>query len=319
MAISVDSGSTSPIDLMRDLLLRAEKRVVALAEGGGAPELYAWLDEIAASWPVLIASGADLRGEKARWQSLQGEVSARAGAVLRAWQSAGGLPAARLAANPNADNWWWWLDQQTAAQRSRRRKRAALIAAIAVVVLIVASQALRVLLPVDPVVRDVYRLRESARRALEAGDTAGALANYREAVGRSPNDPQLLVMEGVLAEQLGELDAAASAFDAARAASPSDAAYHVERGFAYLEAFVPEKALAEGLQAVEASPEDGRAWMLVGAARERSGDLAGALDAYTQASTVAADSDPEITAVARMRMAGIMQSMQEVAPITPMP
>lgn len=309
----------TPADELRDLLTRAEKRVVTPGDGGGAPELYAWLDEIAGLWPALIASGADLRGEKARWQSLQGEIKTRANAVLRAWQHAGGLAAARLAGNPDRDNWWWWLDEQTTAQRSSRRKRAALIVGIVVLALALGSQALRVLLPVDPVVRDVYRLRESARRALDAGDTAGALASYQQAIERSPNDPQLLVMQGVLSEQLGDLNAAASAFDAARAASLDDAAYHIERGFAYLEVLAPEKALEEGMQAVQAAPQDGRAWMLVGSARERLGDSAGALDAYTQASTVAAESDPEIAAIARIRMAGMLQSMQETAPITPQP
>lgn len=306
-------------DQMRDLLARAEKRVVVPADGGGAPELYGWLDEIAATWPALLASGSDLRGEKARWQSLQGEVTTRAGAILKAWQKAGGLPAARLAADPDRDNWWWWLDEQVAAQRSRSLKRAAIIALVVVVVLALGSQVARVLLPVDPVVRDVYTLRENARRQLENGDAAGALASYQQAVQRSPDDSQLHLMVGVLAEQLGDSAQAGESFAAARAASPDEAMFYVERGFSYLEVKNLQKALEDGLQAVALKPEDGRAWMLVGAAREGEGDPAGALDAYSQASTVASDSDPEIAAIARMRMAGMLQSIQEIAPITPTP
>lgn len=306
-------------DQMRDLLARAEKRVVAPTDGGGAPEFYGWLDQIAAMWPALIASGSELSGEKARWQSLQGQVTTRSGAILKAWQRADGLPAARLAADPDRENWWWWLDEQVAAQRSGRLKRAAIIAVVIVVVLALGSQLARVLLPVDPVVRDVYALRENARRMLDAGDAAGALASYQQAVQRSPSDPQLRLMVGVLAEQLGESALANEAFAAARSVSADEALFYVERGFGYLEIKNSQKALEDGLQAVALKPQDGRAWMLVGTAREGTGDPAGALDAYSQASTVANDSDPEIAAIARMRMAGMLQSIQEIAPITPAP
>ena len=126
-------------------------------------------------------------------------------------------------------------------------------------------------------------------------------------------------MVGVLAEQLGDSALASQSFAAARSASNDEASFYVERGFGYLEVRNPQKALEDGLQAVALKPEDGRAWMLVGTAREGVGDPAGALDAYTQASTVANDSDPEIAAIARMRMAGMLQSIQEIAPITPPP
>ncbi len=319
MATSVESGRMTAADQMRDLLARAEKRVVAPADGSGAPEFYGWLDEVAAMWPALLASGSDLRGEKARWQSLQDQVTTRASAILKAWQKVGGLPAARLAADPDRDNWWWWLDEQVIAQRSRSLKRAAIIALAVVVVLALGSQVARVLLPVDPVVRDVYALREKARRLIENGDAAGALSSYQQAVQRSPDDPQLHLMVGVLAEQLGDSALADESFAAARLVSSDEASFYVERGFGYLEVRNPQKALEDGLQAAALKPEDGRAWMLVGTAREGVGDPAGALEAYSQASTVANDSDPEIAAIARMRMAGMMQSIQEIAPITPAP
>lgn len=319
MAASVADGLVTAASQMRSLLAQAEKRVVAPSDGGGAPELYGWLDEIAAMWPALEASGSDVRAEAARWESLQGQVTTRAGAILKAWNRAGGLPAARTAAAPDRANWWWWLDEQTSAQRSRRFVRAAIIAVVVVGVLALGSQMLRILLPVDPVVRDVYTFREDARSAFESGDVAGALASYQQAVERSPDDPQLRLMVGVLAEQLGQTDLASESFAAARSAVNDDGWYYIERGFGYLEVQDLQRALADGLQAVASKPDDGRAWMLVGTAREGMGDPVGALDAYTQASEVASDSDPEITAIARMRMAGLMQSLQGMPPITPTP
>ncbi|MCA9870541.1 MAG: tetratricopeptide repeat protein [Anaerolineae bacterium] len=318
MATAIPSSSQTPADKMRDLLTRAEKRVVA-PDDGSVRELYSWLDEIAAAWPALIASGADLRGEKARWQSLQSQVSTRAGAVLRAWQREGGLAAARAEVEPARDNWWWWLDAMVAARRAGRLKRAALIVAAVVVVLALGSLALHVLLPVDPVVRDVYRLQEEARRAMEVGDTAGALASFQQAVQRSPGDPQLHVMVGVLAERLGDSAAADDAFAAARAALPDDASFFSERGYGYLELQVFDKALEDGLQAVAVAPQSGRAWMLVGSAYESLGDTASAYDAYSQASTVSEETDPQITAIARMRMAGMLQAIQAPSEITPEP
>lgn len=319
MATAIPESRTTPADKLRDLLTRAEARVVAPADGGGVHELYGWLDEIAAAWPALNASGADLRAEQARWQSLQDQIRTRSQAVLRAWKQAGGLPAARLAGNPAGDAWWWWLDEQVEAQRAARRQRAVLIGVAVVAALVVASLALRVLLPVDPVVRDVYRLQEEARRALEAGDMAGALASYQAAVERSPGDPQLHVMLGVLAERLGDSGAANDAFAAGRALSPSEAAFYSDRGYSYLAIAAPDQALADGLQAVDLAPQDGRAWMLVGSTYEALGDATGAYDAYLEASKVAEENDPQITAVARIRMAAMLQAIQAPAEITPAP
>ena len=307
----------TPADKLRDLLTRAENRVVS--PGAGVRDLYGWLDEIAAAWPALLAGGADLRAEKARWQSLQDQISTRSRSLLQAWKREGGLPAARLAIDPVRDNWWWWLDEQVALQRAGRGKRVVLIGAAVVAALVVASLALRVLLPVDPVVRDVYRLQEDARQALEAGDMAGALASYQAAVERSPDDPQLNVMLGVLAERLGDLAAANDAFAAGRAVSPSEAAYYTERGYSYLEITAFDEALADGLQAVGLAPQDGRAWMLVGSASEAVGDAAGAYYAYSQASQVSEESDPQITAMARIKMAGMLQAIQAPDAITPVP
>ena len=74
-----------------------------------------------------------------------------------------------------------------------------------------------------------------------------------------------------------------------------------------------------GLQAVAVAPQSGRAWMLVGSAYESLGDTASAYDAYSQASTVSEETDPQITAIARMRMAGMLQAIQAPSEITPEP
>ena len=113
--------------------------------------------------------------------------------------------------------------------------------------------------------------------------------------------------------------AADDAFAAARAALPDDASFFSERGYGYLELQVFDKALEDGLQAVAVAPQSGRAWMLVGSAYESLGDTASAYDAYSQASTVSEETDPQITAIARMRMAGMLQAIQAPSEITPEP
>jgi len=59
--------------------------------------------------------------------------------------------------------------------------------------------------------------------------------------------------------------------------------------------------------------------MLVGSAYEALGDAAAAYDAYSQASIVAEKNDPQITAVARIRMAAMLQAIPAPAEITPAP
>lgn len=319
MATALETGRMTSADDLRASLALAEKRIVALDDDGGPAELFRLLDEIALLMVGLTADGVDLRAEQTRWESLQAQVSGRARAILRAWKRRGGLAAARAQVSPPVENWWWRLDSEASAQQRRRMGRLVVGAVAAVALLALAAAAFRLAFPVDPAVRDLYRLHLRAEEALQRGDPAAALAAYRDAVSRAPADVESQIMVGVLAESLGEADLADQSFAAARALTAGEGEFVVERGFGYLRAGLADKANADGQQAVALKPDDGRGWMLLGGAREALGDAAGAVDAYSQVAAVAAETDPQLVVLARVRMAAILQTIQAVQETAPAP
>jgi hypothetical protein len=110
MARAIDSGRVTPADELRELLGAAEDRAVDPRAGGGVPELFHWMDEIAQLLPALAADGVDLKAERARWQTLQAQVYRRGHRLLAAWPRPSSLAEARSTMQPDPTHWWWWLD-----------------------------------------------------------------------------------------------------------------------------------------------------------------------------------------------------------------
>ena len=316
MARAVKSGPLTSADQLRELLDQGERRVVSPEEGGGVPELFSWMDQMAELWPGLDRSGADLRAERTRWEGLQSQVLQRGSRLLRAWPAQQDLAQYRRTIDPPESFWWWWLDEKVREKRRRQALRGLVVVAAVVVVGAGAILLFNRLFPVDPVVQEVYRLQSSADSALQQGDMDQARQLIGEAVQVDPNDPVLQVLHGVLLEVAGDDVGAEEAWANAQALLEDDEGQFLTmRGRAYMQVSDLEQALRDEQAAVELQPDSAQAHFLLGAAYEMVNDPQLALEAYTRAAELADESSPELVVLARTRMAAILQ--QPELPATP--
>jgi tetratricopeptide (TPR) repeat protein len=176
------------------------------------------------------------------------------------------------------------------------------------------------LLPVDPQVRELQRLRFQVETALANQDLATARQLLQQAVSLDPTDPGLHVQLGVAAEELGEGGQATAAWDAALALLEHDESrFRMLRGQAYLAVGRLEQALEDEQAAVALAPDRAGAYYFLGVAHELLGHRAEAVGAYTRAAELAADTDPQLVVLARTRLATLLQQPAPAAAGSPVP
>jgi tetratricopeptide (TPR) repeat protein len=309
MAISVKSGPMTDADELRELLSRSEERVVRPESRQGVLELFAWLDTMAGLWPGLRAGGADLRAEWTRWEGVQSQVRQRGSRLLAAAGGARSLAEARRQAQPDESHWWWWLDEIVARDRRRRTFRVTGILAALVALILLGVAAFNALFPVDPQVKEAYRLRTSAETALADEDRAQALPYLAQAVQVTPDDASLQILYGTVAYSLEDETTAQAAWDRGRSLMDDEASFLVERGRTFVQVNLPERAIADEEAALRLDPQSAAAYFVLGLAYELAGNRSQALDAYSQASELASDTDPQLTVLARTRMATLLQQL----------
>lgn len=321
MAIALQTEWVTPADELRQLIAASEDGLVKLAGPASAAELFDCLDQIALLLPQFEATGADVRAENARWQGLQERILARGPQVLRAWQGADHLAAARQTRNPAASHWWWWIDQQVAEGRRRKLRRAATIALVTVAVVAVVGFVLSRLFPVDPAVRAAYRLQLEAESALGVGDLAAGSQLLQQAIQATPDNPTLLILYGAVADAQGDPAAAEQAWQRARELMQgAEAPFLTERGLAFLRVQQPDRAISDLEAAIALDPTSARAQLLLGSTLEAVGRFQEAIAAYEQAATLAqAAGNAELVATARVQMANLLQRLQASPAITPQP
>ena len=271
MAHAVDSRLSTPITELRSDLDKAERMLPQLdaANVGGLPGAPG------STAGALRASGRRRRRPARRADALERSAGrrslARAGAIVRA---AGARPSYRTlrAQHPPATGTWWHLDELLAAQRQRNWRRTAITLGVVAVVLIVAALVYRTWLAPSPeVVLQVeraarHRIRRHGRR------TGRGLCDRRIHAGELPDDPQLLVWAGVLAEQLGDTAQAAAYLARARAALTAEPLnFHLSLAQTRFQANDLDGAVEAAKAAEAVAPDDPRVAFMFGSIAEAQG------------------------------------------------
>ena len=215
---------------------------------------------------------------------------------------------ARAAATPDKSHWWWWLDEVVAQKRrSRLLKTAGTLAAV-IAVAAIGLLLVNRLFPVDERVREAYTLRTNSEAAIITGDYEQAIDSMKQAVAIMPEDPSLQIMYGVLADLRGDSITAEQAWDTARSLlSGKEGEFLVQRGMAYGQTNQFDKSVQDELAAIALDPNSARAYLYLGAAYEGQNKITEAIDAFTKASDLSSATDPELTVMARTRMASLLQ------------
>lgn len=259
------------------------------------------LDRLDTLFRELELTGLDLLPEQGRFQSLQSRLQKKAALLLRLLGGPAALSALRPTPAPPAEKWWWHLDQLAAAQQQRLLHQVGLI--VGVIVLFVGGLVVLFQTVLAPSPEVLARL-EAENRAYEAIDSKqyqAALASVEQGLAKVPGDPELLLLQGVLQEVLGE-DAAAT-FDQARAGLNDSVDFYLSRSQLQLRVGQLAKAEADARAALELDQNSAKTWFLLGQTLEAQDKLAEAVPAYQKASELAMDSeDGEIVVMARLAL-----------------
>ena len=314
MAQALREEQYTPADELRELLTQNEKLVTNLrGSGAAALNLLDNMDRIAELWPQLEAAGADLRPEEGRYETLEAQVRRHASAVLAEAVRSGGLAAARRKRYGTGEApWWWQLDALVREARLAWLRKTAI--GVAAVVLIGAALvfALNKLFPTDPKVAAATSKQMSGQQDIEGrGDYQSALVKFQEAVNLTPDDPEPWLWLGVTQEKLGNQAEATRAFDKATVLLGDELQMRLMRAPVY-QSFGELDAAEADLQAVlAANPDDARAHYYLAGVYEAQGRMS---DAATELETTSnlsdAQNQAELTAMARYRLAMLLQQMQ---------
>ncbi len=325
MAQAIRTEQITPADEVRELLTACEKFIPNIRGSGAATVTFlTQMDRIAELWPQLEAQGADLRPEAGRWETLQALVHKHAPALAREVKAAGGFAVLRDRYHPLGQAaWWWYLDHEVRQNRIRSARNAVLallglaLAGAAIIFL------LNRLLPVDPNVQAAMSRQAQGQRYLqESGNYQAAVQAFTEALTFTPNDADLWLWLGAAQKKLGDSAAAEASFDRARQLTGNSLEFYIQRGQVFSAAGLLDEALADINAALALDPEEPRAYLYLGGIFELQGRLSEATQAMERASELSEKrNQPQLTAIARYRLAFMYQQLQAQLPIprTPTP
>jgi tetratricopeptide (TPR) repeat protein len=307
------SGRTLPrtqLGALRDLLLTIEKRIVKLKEISSeeALEILLLFDQAANRLTTLENAGGSTSSERPHFESLLLQFQKRRPLFVRRVGGAVALREARQTHQPDEGHWWWYTDEALARQRKSLLLRwAGGILILAIVLAGIAFVYQRFLAP-DPALQASYSLQQDAEYALITGDPQLALEKVNEALTYTPDDAELYLLRGVVFHALDDLDAADEEFEIARQKYEDDAFFFAKRAGLYVLIGLPDLAIEDANTVIAIDPDLAYAYLYRGQAYETLGDSTAALADYELASEIAERTgNAEITVIARMRIANILQ------------
>lgn len=267
------------------------------------------MDNIQGRFTQLETSGLDLRTEQTRWGSLLSKMHLEAPRIKRVLDLAGGLEQLRQA-NPPAQGLWWSLDEVVAASRRRTLRRLTRTGASIFAFLAIIWALLTFVFPPDPntvlaseAISTLQQLafEERWEEALTVIEDANANLTVR--------DVELLIWEAVVREKLGQGERAQELLDEAKALVPQEqhVAFWWTLGSTQLAVGALEQARAAGNEAIALDPTDPQGYFLLGSVAEVEGDTAKAIELFDETFQLAADGNPQLAVIARVRMGNLLQ------------
>lgn len=216
---------------------------------------------------------------------------------------------ARAVTQPGPEAYWWFLDEYLTEKRKVLLRRVSITGGAVLLALVVLGVLYQAFLAPDPKVAARYAHEQAAQENLIYGNLDEALVEVNECLKVAPDDPSLLIYKGVILEELGRQEEAEQSYSKARQELKEEEFFLI-RSQSYLAASQPEKALVDAQEAIMITPESVQGYLLKGQANEVLGDFFVAQEDYEKAFALANASDQhELSAIARMRLAMLIQSM----------
>src|SRR5690606_22352743 len=222
--------------------------------------------------------------------------------------AAGGLSKLRQE-NPPAESFWWHLDEIVARRRRETIRRGLITLVTGAVIIVGLLWAINTFFPPDPTAVAMVETTNTIDQLVSEQRWEEALQVIRAAREQMPDQPQLIVWEAVMLEQLGDRAAAAEALAQAQAAlSDQPVQFYLYLGNSRLQSGNLNGAEQAALQAQELDPEEAQVYFLLGGIAETRGEISKAVDYFDQVFQLAQESNPQLAVIARVRMGQLLQN-----------
>lgn len=307
-------------DQLREQLAQLEALVGQLGHGLGeeALTLPALFDQVATGLTELQATGQGMQSETARLKAASAELQRKAGIFLREIGGVETLREVRSARQPDPAYWWWFLDQMLAERRRVQLRRLLLGGGVAVLLLALLSFAYQRFFAPSPALVASMRHQQAAERLAQAGDWAGAIGEVEQALAAMPNDPDGLVLKGVLQQSLGQNESARETFSAAEVQLGNKEDFLITRARQFMKLGQAEAALADAQAAISLNADSAVGYLFLGEANVTLKNYPEAITALQRASELAeAQNELTIAASARAQLGVLLQMVPVQATVTP--
>jgi tetratricopeptide (TPR) repeat protein len=281
-----------------------------------AMELLQSLDAVYERIQTIAPGTQSRRLSETQFEGILAKLRAEPARFLRDLGGAQVMRQARAERNPPEEHEWWYLDLYLAEKRRASLKRYLTTGSILLVVFVVLTIIYNNFLAPDPMVTAIYGFENNARDHMMRGELSSAQAEVDKALELNPQEPTMLVLKGVIQEELGKPAEAEQAFTQSEQILQSREAFLLTRGQAYLYINLFEKALADGREIVRVNPDSAQGHLLAGQSMELLGYPQEALESYSKAFDAAEKTgQTELAAISRTRSAMLLQTMNTM--VTP--
>jgi hypothetical protein len=268
----------------------------------------------------VLRAGRPVTGPVTQLEYLTVSLERNAGAFLRDAGGRESLAAWRAAQSPEPQQRWYFLDQ-TYRQRMQGslRKTGVILGGVMLVLFILVGLYQRFLAP-DPVVSAKYSHQMNAEQALMLNEPERALVEVNQALALGGEDPDLIVLRGVIESVLGQTAQSAADFALAETKMADRETFLLMRSEVWMRAGLPDQGLQDAAEVVQNNPSSAQGFFYIGRANELMKNYKIAIDAYNQASLLAeAQGKTELNATIRVVMAMLIQSVPPQFGPTPQP
>ncbi len=266
------------------------------------------MDQVDEQFKELHGQGAAIKAEESQFETSCAALLKEARRLIIELGGEAALQEERKKRRPPKDAWWWFLDDYLAMKRKQAIRRSLMFAGIAVVVIGVLAVVYKLFLAPDPKTVAVYDAVNAGQSLSAQGKYGEALAQVQKGLAVAPDDPQLLIMEGVIYSMQGTLQQSAAAFAAAQAGLQNDELFYLTQSQDYLSINQPVQGMQSARAAIKTNANSAKGYYLLGSAQEMEGDTTAAYDSYNKAVQMAeAQGDTTTVVQAKIKMGYLLQ------------
>jgi tetratricopeptide (TPR) repeat protein len=305
----IEDKTKTPASQLRDTLTVIENILGKLehSQKEKADTLPSLFDEASLALQKLQEKGVPLTAEQTRLESALAVFEKKAKIFLRIIGGSQTLKDMRPEAALERDHWWWYLDEIVRQKRISAFKKIISWVVIAGVILSLLGIIYARFFAPSPEEQALYAHQSQASEHLIAGDFEQALSETEAGLAIDPNNASLLILKGVLLENLDRSQEAIQFFARAEDLLPDRKGFLISRAQAYYQAKNYAASLSDAQELIARFPDTGYGYFFQGLAQNELGDKQAAIESIDRASQVALEAgENELAGLARIILSDIM-------------